>query len=59
MLQKYPTTVPDSNPRILEVKARESQIQGQPELHNKFKAMLSYLARPCLKKSPSTKKNIL
>lgn len=58
MLQKYLTTVPDSNPRILEVKAREYQIQGQPELHSKFKAMLSYLARPCLKATINTK-NIL
>lgn len=58
MLQKHLTTVPDRNPRILEVKARESQIQGQPDLHSKFKAKLSDLARPCLK-ATINKKNTL
>jgi hypothetical protein len=31
------------------VGAGRSQVQGQPGLHSKFKAILMYIARPCLK----------
>lgn len=43
------------NPGTQEAKARGPEVEGQSELPSRFKAILDYTARPCLKNPKKTK----